>query len=336
MVENPLKSKNLSRRRALQIVAAVAAFPKSALSKTNPQIPVTWRGTALGADAAISLYHPNQKAADRLINLCVAEVRRLESLFSLFDTGSSISVLNREGRLEQPASDLVALLKQSQHVGNMTDGAFDVTVQPLWQLFARHFSHENPDPAGPTRIDIEQARSLVDYRALKINADRVRFQKEGMAITLNGIAQGFITDRVADLLKAGGVDRVLVDMGELRGVGRHPDERPWRIGLIDPLSPGAFSQTIDLDDRAVASSGGYGTPFGAEGLHHHLFDPKTGVSAVYHAGITVIAPTATMADALSTGFAALPLDDIRAVVQGLDHVTAIITQADGTIVELSS
>jgi FAD:protein FMN transferase len=329
--------KNISRRRVLRIVATAgvaAALPGKAFTK--PLGPVSWRGTALGADAAITLYHPDPEKANRLVSGCVAEVRRLESIFNLYDKGSDLSRLNREGHLRNPPAELAALLIESQRLGAWTGGAFDITVQPLWQLYRDHFSQSRTDTAGPSVGEIDRARRLVDYRAIRVSGDEIQFDDPNMAITLNGIAQGFITDRVTDRLKAGGVDRVLVDMGELRALGQHPDGRPWRVGLKDPVSPGDFSQIIDLDDRAVASSGGYGTRFGVHGKHHHLFDPRTGTSSDHHAGVTVLAPSAILADGLSTGMSALPVDRIRGLLAGQTDISALITDQKGTVLALPS
>ncbi|HIF08879.1 MAG TPA: FAD:protein FMN transferase [Sneathiellales bacterium] len=335
MTKTPIKSDLISRRRMLRIVGATSAFvalPGTTLAVTA--LPVIWRGRALGANASITLYHPNRNAAAQIVKACVKEVRRLESIFSIFDPGSALSELNQLGFLVDPPAELGALLTQSRNVGDITHGAFDVTVQPLWRLFVDHFSQLSADPEGPPATAVDRTRRLVNYSAISVSARQINLLKKGMAITLNGIAQGFITDRVTDMLKAGGVDQVLVNMGELRGLGRHPDGRPWRVGLTNPLSTDKFSQIINVDNRAVASSGGYGTRFGGDGRFHHLFDPNSGSSANFHAGVTVVAPTATLADALSTGFSAMPLDGVRAVVVELDQVSAIVTADDGSVTNI--
>ena len=252
-------------------------------------------------------------------------------MFSLYDDRSAVSRLNSAGVIHAPPGELTSLLATSQRLGALTDGAFDVTVQPLWQVFARHFSRAGADPGGPSGAEIAQARALVDYRALDVGSDRVRLRRRGMAVTLNGIAQGYITDRIAELLKAEGIGEVLVDMGELRGLGHHPDGRPWRAGIVNPLSPREFSRVINVSDTAVASSGAYGTRFGAEGKHHHLFDPKTGGSARHRAGVTVTAPTATLADGLSTAFAVMPTPLVREVMAHFRGVTATLTGLDGRV-----
>jgi thiamine biosynthesis lipoprotein len=179
-------------------------------------------------------------------------------------------------------------------------------VQPLWQLYAAHFAAKPDDTFGPPSDRIEAAQRRVDYRAIAIDGARVGFLQTGMAVTLNGIAQGYITDRVADLLRAAGFTSVLVQLGETVAGAPRSDGRPWRVGIPDPFAPERMIETIDAVDLAIATSSGFATRFDAAGRHHHLFDPATGKSADRCAGVTVVARRATTADALSTALAVLP------------------------------
>jgi thiamine biosynthesis lipoprotein len=131
-----------------------------------------------------------------------------------------------------------------------------------------------------------------------------------MGLTLNGIAQGYVTDRVVDILRAGGIESSLVDMGEPRAVGFHPSRTPWRVGIADPDHPEQVDETIEAVDQAVATSGAYGFRFDLDGCFNHLLDPRTGTSAHRYRSVTVVMPTAAAADALSTAFSLLPEDGI--------------------------
>jgi thiamine biosynthesis lipoprotein len=305
-----------------------SAFLPAALSATTAS-PQRWRGTALGARASMTLYHPDPAEGRRLIAAAIAEVRRLEQIFSLYRPDSALSALNRQGALDAPPMELVRLLSEAQRYGAMTGGAFDVTVQPLWTLYADHFARENADPAGPSAAAIRDALARVDYRGLALEPQRISFARPGMAATLNGIAQGFITDRVADLLRANGLENVLIDLGETRGLGSRPDGRPWRAGLKDPFAPGRVARTVEIGNHALATSGGYGMRFDADGRHHHLFDPRRGRSSDLYASVSVIAPTATEADALSTAFASMRPDERAALAGRLPAVTAFVTRQNG-------
>jgi len=320
----------------LQITAAVAGaslLPGASSARTEPLV---WRGTALGAASSVTLYHPDEAAARALLADALAEVRRLEGIFSLYRADSALSRLNRDGALVAPPLELVALLGQARAISELTGGAFDATVQPLWQLYAEHFAGPNADPAGPGPAEIAAALELVDYRALQVASRAIRFARPGMAVTLNGIAQGYITDRVADLLRRAGLDRVLIDLGEIRALGRHPDGRPWTAGIAKPDGGGAMLAELALDARALATSAPAGTRFEPSGRHHHLFDPRSGRSEQGFASVSVLAPTAALADGLSTGFSSLDLEEIGAVCRRLENVAAITLAADGTLSRLGT
>jgi len=296
-----------TRRRFLAIAAAAAGLPFAALRAGAESVHLhRWSGIALGAAAEILLHDPDAARARRLIERCVAEIDRLENVFSLYRPESAISRLNRDGRLTAPLLELVDLLAAARSFSERTEGAFDVTVQPLWRLYAAHFAQPSTDPRGPSEAAHARARALVDWRAVDIEPAEVRFARPGMAITLNGIAQGYITDRVATLLQDAGMGDVLLDIGEVRALGRHPEGRPWHVGLRHAAAPDAVARTVTLADRAVATSAGIASPFDGSGRHHHLFDPATGRPAPGAGQVSVIAPRATLADAVSTALAVSP------------------------------
>jgi thiamine biosynthesis lipoprotein len=333
----PNKTK-LSRRRFISISAAAAgmalfpaaygagAFPASEDAGRRLRI---WRGVALGADAMLQLNHPDPDKADRMIEACLAEVARLERIFSLYREDSALCRLNRDGRLDDPPVELVELLGRSNEFSRLTGGAFDITVQPLWRLYAAHFSAPAPDPSGPSKAAIEAALERVGHRTLKIDPARISFARAGMCITLNGIAQGYITDRVVDLLRQHGIDRSLVDMGEIRAVGPRPSGDPWIVGLEDPRAPGHVAEQVGIVNQAVATSGGYGAQFDSAGRFNHIFDPATGATSSRYLSVSVVAPLATTADALSTAFSLMPPDRTGPIARRLG-IKAYFVLPDGS------
>ena len=324
------------RRRFLTIsavAAAAAAFPALARGAMPRHVE---QDVVLGADVEIQLYHPDRVAARAAMAEAFALAKRLEAIFSLHLPGSALSRLNREGALRDPPVELVTLLHRAKACSEATAGAFDVTVQPLWNLYAGHFALHGPDAQPPAAERIEAARTKVDYRRLDTAAERIALQGSGMAVTLNGIAQGFITDCVSDMLRARGFDHVLIDMGEMRALGSHPDGRPWQVGIADPDRPWRSLITLPLRGQAIATSGGYGTPFDASGQWHHLLDPRTGRSAQHYRSVSVIAPDATTADALSTGLSAVAPDDLTAALRRYPDVGVIIVHRDGRITRLGA
>jgi FAD:protein FMN transferase len=333
----------ISRRRAITIIAIGAAlslkpWPLAGKSAERLSPLYRWRGRALGAEATLLFddQEGSELSGDHLAELCVAEIERLEQIFSLFRESSELSRLNRQGSLDDPTYDLVQIFQESFKYSALSGGAFDVSVQPLWALYGKHFARPDADPNGPDADALDRARKLVNYRAIDLGDKRIAFRRPGMAVTLNGIAQGYIADRISDILRQNGVENVLVNMGEYRALGHHPSGRPWRVGLADPTDLENLTRSLSLTDRAVASSGGYGTVFDKSGRHHHLFDPSSGKSANHLLGVSVIAETATIADALSTALSVLPIDKIQECLDRVGSVRAIVTMQDGAKKEYSA
>lgn len=328
-----MSMQHLTRRRMIVIAASAAGSALLAGGRfAQADAPVRWQGSALGAQVSIEIHHPDRTGAERLVERCLLEVRRLEQQFSLYRVDSAISILNRTGVLVAPDADMVALLKTSQHFAELTGGAFDPTVQPLWQLHADHFSSARPGGDGPSPRQLTEALAKVGHADLLVDDNRIALLRRGAAITLNGIAQGFATDRVVERLRQAGLSTTLVNMGEIRAIGARPEGTPWRVGLGDPGRPDLLTETVDLVDRAVATSAGAGFRFDAKGRFNHLFDPATGRSPQRYGSVSVMAPTATEADALSTAFSLMPLSDIARIVAARPNLQARITDSIGTLI----
>jgi len=261
-----------SRRRALTLIGATGASALAALlapTSLGPSAapaPLTrWRGTALGARASLAIHHPVPAEAARLVRLALNEIERLERVFSLHRADSALSRLNRDGRLTAPPLDLVVLLSRAQAWSELSGARFDATVQPLWRLYRDHFAAPDADPEGPSERAVAAARALVDFRAVEVGPEAIGFARPGMALTLNGIAQGYISDRVAGLLRREGLDHLLVDLGELRALGAHPTGRPWQVGIAKSGAPDETLEVLEVVDCAVATSAARGTVFDRAG-----------------------------------------------------------------------
>ncbi|WP_257170525.1 FAD:protein FMN transferase [Bradyrhizobium sp. SRS-191] len=329
-------TQHLSRRRFIQISAAVAGLSIASLGTPRAKADtglVEWRGTLLGAVATIKLHHGDRREAERLIALSITEARRLERLFSLYLTDSALVALNRTGVLLDPAPELLDILARSKRYAELTDGRFDPTVQPLWTLYADHFSRPDANPNGPPQQAVRDALARIGYRKLSIDRDRVVMPR-GTTLTLNGIAQGYVTDKVVDLLRSQGVQQSLVDMGEARAIGPRPDGQPWDVAIEDPEQTGRTAAMLPIVDRAVSTSGAYGFRFDPQGRFNHLFDPHDGGCAQRYRSVTTVAANATVADALSTAFSLMAPSEISALLprSGIERVHLI--DSDGAAVDL--
>ena len=328
----------ISRRRMIAITACAAGAAMMGSSYANAKItarrPVVWRGIALGVEAQIVLHHENERAAYAILEQCRAEINRLENLFSLYRENSAINQLNRHGRIDHPAFEMLELFSRSHAISKATRGAFDITVQPLWQLYANHFEHHGRSAKGPDNKKIRDALELVDYRNVEWSSDNINLKNKGMGVTLNGIAQGYITDRIAALLRQNGYTNVLIDLGEIQALGLKPSGHQWRAAIADPSGSASPLKIVSLENRAMATSGGYGTTFSSDGKYHHLFDPGTGTSTKKYKSVTVVAKNAATADALSTAFSAMPVHDIKVILSRFADTSAIIIKPNDEVLEL--
>ena len=294
-----------------------------------------WQGEVLGALSELTLWHTDAALARRTILKIRGEIARYERIFSLYQADSEISRLNAAGALPRPSPELRALIEDGQRFGVLSEGAFDISVQPLWQLYEAHFwSHADIQSDLATRAQ-DIARDLVDFRRINTGAGRIAFAREGMGITLNSIAQGFITDAVADMLRNEGFVSAVVDLGEFRTLGRHPDGHAWRIGIRDALAASGVARIIELDEMALAVSGGYGTTFEPTGRFHHIFDPQTGASANKLADVAVIGPRATAANGLATAICVAGEERAANLLAACPGTRAILTRPDGTSVTIA-
>lgn len=321
----------LARRRVLRLLAAtsVAGLAVAADALSDSQVVDAslhrWQGTALGADSTLLIHHPDAAEATRLTLLAIDEIARLEKVYSLKHPDSILVRLNRKGQIRNPPTELVALLLRARRWSKITGGAFDVTVQPLWELYRQHFSEPGSDLQGPPEALLAEARELVNFQALDVSPEHIRLTRPGMAITLNGIAQGEITDRVANLLRAEGLTNSLIDLGEMRALDGYPDERPWRVGIKHPYDSDALISRVNLADQAMATSSVTGTAFDSSGIHHHLFDPKSGRPSRGLISASVIARQAADADAFSTALltAREPLSPAIGLSMGVEQVITV-------------
>ena len=297
----------VSRRRFLAISAAAGGV---ALAGPACAGAFRWRGRALGAEASITLSGLDRTAATGMAQHVEAEISRLEGIFSLYRPDSEIRRLNGAGRIAYPSQEMLELLDLARLANETTGGAFDPTVQPLWRLHAQAAGENRAPTPGEMRI----ARQAAGWRHVRIGAGLVGFRRPGMALTLNGIAQGYIADRIAGLLRSRGLVDVLIDTGEIKAHGRRADGEPWRAGIALPDKTPVTRVT--LSDRSLATSAPQATLLDAARGTGHILDPRTGEPAARWRLASVSAPRAALADALSTAFC---LMDRRAIDRALAH-----------------
>lgn len=298
----------VTRRRFLAVSAVAAGAAALGLKDRD----VRWQGIALGADANLTISGGDPQKAKIALAAALDTIRRMERLFSLYDPASALSVLNSTGSLEAEP-EFLRLMAIVAEAHRLTGGMFDPTVQPL---FAQALSGHQPDPALYNRIG---------WHHVRIDGSMISFARPGMAMTLNGIAQGFATDRVSETLAAHGFTATLVNVGEFR-IGN----RSTSIG-IGGIN-GDLAGKLNLENAAVATSASNG--FLLPGGGSHILYPQMAGAVTGWASATVVAQTAAMADALSTALILSPGKQLaRSLVSGPAR-TVILQDTAGQTVTL--
>jgi thiamine biosynthesis lipoprotein len=321
-------ARTMTRRDALRITAVTGvagAFGGGIAVSLLRQLGlhhVSETRTRMGTVVTLTAVHPDADDARSMIGTAFEEMARLEALLSRHRPDTPVARLNLSGVLERPPAELVEVLAHAQSVSRASGGAFDVTVLPLVRLWESSFAERGRPPAHAA---IEATRRLVDYRRLEVTGDRVTLADAGMAVSLDGIAKGFVVDRTIGLLAALGADRVLVNAGgDMASAGEGSLRDPWSVGIQDPHRPEEIVDVVRLAGDCIATSGDYQGSFTQDRRYHHIVDPRTGRSPETVSSASVVARSAMQADALSTAVMVLGPEPGVALLDSTPGVSGLI------------
>ncbi len=253
----------------------------------------------MGTMVNLTIVSDDRPSAESAAEAAFDRMSRLEDKLSGWIPDSEVSVLNRTGQLDQAGDDLLAIIDLSRRISRLSDGAFDITVLPLLNLYREH---KDTATGLPSDGALQEALDLVDYRKLEVDGRQVHFAVPGMGITIDAAGKGYVVDQGVKELVAAGFPNVLLEAGgDLVASGERRPGQPWRIGIRSPRQESA-GKLVELNvvNQAVATSGDYRQAFTADYEHHHIIDPRTGHSSPELASCTLTAPTAAEADALAT------------------------------------
>jgi thiamine biosynthesis lipoprotein len=333
---------NRNRRIAIEIIifaALIAALyfftpAKDKSGKSAGRVDVdSGMHEVMGTFARVVAVAVDSNTAKGCIEAAFAEIEKVEKLMNYHKSDSEISELNREGfaRAVKVSKSTYEVLEKSVKFSKLSGGAFDVTIGPLVDLW--HSAEEaNSLPAD---AELQQARSKVGYDKLILDANEesIRFAVEGMRVDLGGIAKGYAIDKAIEAMQKGGTIGGMVDIGgEIRCFGSPLEgQNKWRIGLQDPdkakdgFDAGTPLLVLNLTDAAVATSGHYRrfVTIG-EKKYSHIVDPESGHNSESLASVTVICPSATDADALSTAVTVMGKEKGLALIKTMPETEAIL------------
>jgi thiamine biosynthesis lipoprotein len=320
-----LKTRTLILRSILAIAVIVLLF-WAGTRKHTVTIDSGFRMT-MGTFARFLVVAETPQQANNAIDTAFEAIFHVEELMSDYDVNSQLSQINQQA-FEKPVTvdkDLFEVLSAAKAYSCLSDGAFDVTVGPVVQLW-RKAKEENTAPSDKA---LAKAKESVGYEYLTLNAEdmTVQFAKENMFLDLGGIAKGYAIDKAVQIFQTAGIKGAMVDIGgDLRCFGVPANNKPyWLIGLQNPNDDEKIILTLKTDNRAVATSGDYRRYIMIEDQKHsHIIDPTTADSAQDLSSVTIIAPTAMAADALATAVTVLGYEKGLALIENIENTEAIL------------
>ena len=252
----------------------------------------------MGTFVNITVLHPSKERAEEAVERAFQLIASKESILTRFSDSSPVGALNKEGRLRELEPDVARNIEMAVHYHTLSGGAFDITVKPVIDVVRNSFARLQEPPSETV---LESALKKVGQEHLRVSANSLMFDREGMGITLDGIAKGYIADRAAESLKASGVKHILVNAGgDMRAFGGRDGSHAWRIAVRDPQRSDRYACVIGIMDGAVATSGNYEVYFDREKMFHHIVDPSSGNSPHASQSASIFCSNTAMADALST------------------------------------
>ncbi|MCG8353700.1 MAG: FAD:protein FMN transferase [Chloroflexales bacterium] len=325
--------KAFTRRQALCMLAggagvSIAAALGGGLAAQRQPHTIQEMRLLMGTLVSLTLVGADDHSVRATATALFDRMAELESIMSCFKTDSQVSILNREGCLSAPSSELYTVVQHALTISTLSGGAYDPTVKPLSDLYAATWRTQR---RLPTADAIARARARVDYRNLIVTANELRFAQPGMGLTLNSIAKGYIVDAGVAILNAHGFTNVLVDAGgDLRAAGTRALGQAWQVGIATPRAghgAGLLAE-FGITDGAIATSGDYQQAYTDDRSQHHILDPRTGYSPQELASVTVTAPHTALADGLSTAVLTLGVAEGLALMRRFSGCEAyLVTKA---------
>ena len=285
----------------------------------------------MGTLVEITIQEIDNNLGQHAINKSFNEMSRLEKIMSTHLPNSELSQLNSLAERETKitvSSDLLKVIQRGIHWGKLSNGAIDITIGPAVKLW--DFNTETPNL--PDVDKLQKTTSFIDYKNISIDGNSVIFKKTGIALHLGAIGKGYAVDQAIGILKKMGVKSGLVNAGgDLMAFGLKNEAEAWQVGIQHPRKPEEIIASLDVRDKAVATSGDYQRYFIKDKVRfHHILNPKDGWPENQTMSATVIADTVMDADAISTASFILGPNKGIALINSLEGVEGMILSKLGS------
>ena len=309
------------KKRFIFAIAVIFIF----LSCSNEQqlFQIVRTRLIMGTVVQIKVYNELQDI-EQVIAEAFTAIEEVNLLASNYNDSSTVSLINRDAYKHYIKIDtnLVNIIELSQHISELTAGAFDITISPLLKLW----NYNDSIPKIPSEKEIQQALAFVNYKNISLKDNEIKFSKQGMKIDLGGIAKGYAVDKAIEVLKKHGIEDALIDAGgDIRAICGKLTKGNRKVWIKHPRRKGYLFGYFNMDDGSVATSGDYEQFFFVDSVrYHHILDSKTGYPANNCVSVTIRANKAMMADALATAVFLISPEKGMNLIDQFDDVEGII------------
>lgn len=320
---------HISKKTLLFPLLISLIFFTSCNKNNSTTTPLQRTEFVLGTTVTISLY---DHQSERILDKAFDRITELENTLSINKTGTLLDKINVEaGKAPvQVDSDTFNVIEKGLYYSDLTNGSFDITIGPIVKLWNIGTS----DARVPSATEIKEKLSLIDYKKVILDETNqtVYLEEPNMLIDLGGIGKGYVTDEIASLLKAEGVEHAIIDLGgNLYMLGNKLNNKPWTVGVQDPFNPrGNIIGHLNVSNKSVVTSGIYERYFEQDGIkYHHILNPETGYPYTNEiAGVTIVSDTSIDGDAISTSVFSKGLNEGMYFIESLENIDAIFITTD--------
>lgn len=299
--------------------------------KSQELQPFKQTRSMMDTTVTVMVYAPNETKASQAIDRAFAAISKIDTLMSTSKEESQLVLLNKEGKLQNADPAFIDVIEKSRYYSEVSGGAFDITIQPILDLWKSKFS-----PGGtyepPTPEEINETLKLVNYSEISIENRNITL-KPGMELAVGGVAKGYAVDMAIQSLQADGIENAFVNAGgDGKYIGQKPDGSPWLVGLQNPNKSEQYLTAIKAKDIAVATSGNYERYFNESAKVSHISDPRTGYPSASLISSTVIAKNAIDADSFATAVFVMGEKEGLEMIENVEGVECLLVTEDKRLV----
>ena len=326
-------NKNLKKtKKYILFTSIILSFMLSGCKDTKTEYSKS--GFAFDTVISITIYDNNKGHAESILEDCFNICEKYDDLFNISNESSDIYKINHSnGEPVKVSNETIDIINKSIYYSELTDGLFDITIEPIYELW--DFDLKEHDTLPDASL-IHDTLKYIDFNNITVNYSEATITvKSGTKINLGAIAKGYIADIIKEKILSSRISSAIINLGgNIIVIGKKPNNTLFNIGIQKPFSEtGEIITSLEVSDKSVVTSGIYQRYFKYDNeIYHHIINSQTGYPIKNElSAVTIIADNSTDADALSTICMLLGYEKGSKLIESLDNVSAIFIDTNGNI-----